>query len=163
MAATRWPSILCAVLLLLAGCASPKAEKKTRGLARIVDTAELRVGTSGEQPPLTMTTRSGALVGLDIAFARVLAQAMGVEPKFVRLPFGRLIEALEAGEVDLVMSGMTITPARMVGVDDRVGSLEVGKDADLVLWSGRPFELTSKIVGVVLNGELVYDARDAAN
>ena len=62
---------------------------------------------------------------------------------------------------DAALEAVTITPARMVGVDDRVGSLEVGKDADLVLWSGRPFELTSKILGVVLNGELVYDARDA--
>jgi ABC-type amino acid transport substrate-binding protein len=112
MAATPWRTALCAVLVLLAGCASPKAEKKTRGLARIVDTGELRVGTSGEQPPLTMTARSGEPLGLDVALARVLAKSMGVEAHFVVLPFGRLLDSLEAGEVDLVISGMTITPER---------------------------------------------------
>jgi imidazolonepropionase-like amidohydrolase len=40
-------------------------------------------------------------------------------------------------------------------VDSRVGSIEVGKDADLVLWSGKPFAATSRVVGVILNGELV--------
>jgi ABC-type amino acid transport substrate-binding protein len=82
------------------------------GLAYIARTGEIRIGTSGEQPPLTMTTRAGDLIGLDIAFARVLAQAMGVEPRFVPLPFGQLIGAIEKGEVELVMSGMTINPER---------------------------------------------------
>jgi polar amino acid transport system substrate-binding protein len=67
---------------------------------------------SGEQPPLSMTARNGELLGLDVALGRVLAQSMGVEAKLVRRPFGELIEALEDHEVDLVMSGMTITPER---------------------------------------------------
>jgi imidazolonepropionase-like amidohydrolase len=56
---------------------------------------------------------------------------------------------------------VTINPARMIGVDDRVGSIEVGKDADLVLWSGEPFQPTSRVIGVLLNGELVLDPRPA--
>jgi polar amino acid transport system substrate-binding protein len=67
---------------------------------------------SGEQPPLSMTSRDGELLGLDVALGRVLAQSMGVEAKLVRMPFGELIAALEDHEVDLVMSGMTITPER---------------------------------------------------
>jgi imidazolonepropionase-like amidohydrolase len=47
----------------------------------------------------------------------------------------------------------------MVGVEQRVGSIESGKDADLVLWSGKPFELTSRIVGVLLEGRLIVDPR----
>jgi len=107
---------LCALALL--GCASsatqPPAQEAVpqRGLARIAQTGEMRVGTTGEQPPLTMTARSGELIGLDVALTRVLARSMGVEVRFVRLPFHRLLDALEAGEVDLVVSGMTITPAR---------------------------------------------------
>jgi imidazolonepropionase-like amidohydrolase len=62
---------------------------------------------------------------------------------------------------DAALAAVTLNPARMVGVDDRVGSLEVGKDADLVLWSGTPFEPSSQIVGVILNGELVLDPRPA--
>lgn len=53
------------------------------------------------------------------------------------------------------LAAVTITPARFAGVDSRVGSIEVGKDADLVLWSGKPFAATSRVVGVVLNGELI--------
>ena len=59
------------------------------------------------------------------------------------------------------LEAVTIAPARMVGVDDRVGSIEVGKDADLVLWNGTPFEATSRVIGVVLNGRLVVDPRAA--
>jgi imidazolonepropionase-like amidohydrolase len=60
---------------------------------------------------------------------------------------------------DAALAAVTIDPARMIGVDDRVGSIEVGKDADLVLWSGEPFQPTSRVVGVLLNGELVLDPR----
>ena len=60
---------------------------------------------------------------------------------------------------DAALAAVTINPARMVGVDDRVGSIEVGKDADLVLWSGKPFEPSSRVIGVLLNGELVLDPR----
>ena len=60
------------------------------------------------------------------------------------------------------LAAVTLTPARMVGVDQRVGSLEVGKDADLVLWNGKPFEPTARVVGVLLNGRLVLDPRPAS-
>ena len=53
---------------------------------------------------------------------------------------------------------MTITPARMLGIDERVGSVEVGKDADLVLWNEEP-EVTSKPVGMLVDGRLVLDPR----
>lgn len=81
-------------------------------LARILRTGELRVGTSGEQPPLSMTARDGRLMGMDIALMRVLAEMMEVEPRFVRMPFGQLLDALEAGEIDVVASAVTITAER---------------------------------------------------
>jgi len=60
---------------------------------------------------------------------------------------------------DVALEAVTIAPARMLGVEDRVGSIEVGKDADLVLWNGPPFEPQSRVVGVVLDGELRVDPR----
>ena len=60
---------------------------------------------------------------------------------------------------EAALAAVTLVPARLVGVDERVGSLEVGKDADLVLWSGKPFEPTSRVIGVLLEGELVLDPR----
>lgn len=52
---------------------------------------------------------------------------------------------------------ITIDAARILGIDDRVGSLEVGKDADLALYDGDPFEYTSHCVGVVIEGEVVSE------
>jgi len=60
---------------------------------------------------------------------------------------------------DAALAAVTLTPARMVGVEKRVGSIEAGKDADLVLWSGKPFEPSSRVIGVLLEGELVLDPR----
>ncbi len=112
----RWlhRSVACLMLAGLAGCASSpsKGPVPSRGLSRMVATGQMLVGTSGQQPPFSMTSRAGELVGLDVALARVLAQSMGLEARFVALPFDRLLDALENGEVDLVMSGMTITPGR---------------------------------------------------
>ncbi len=104
--------LCCALALLFVGCAARSAAKPSQGLERIVAKGVIRVGTSGEQPPLTMTARNGNLIGLDIALSRVLAQSMGVDAEFVKLPFGRLLPALESGDVDIVMSGMTINPSR---------------------------------------------------
>ncbi len=61
---------------------------------------------------------------------------------------------------EAALAAVTLEPARMVGVEDRVGTIEVGKDADLVLWSGKPFELTSRVIGVLLDGVLVVDPRE---
>lgn len=102
--------LLCLLVLCAVGCASKKP--KSRGLTRIVETGELRVGMSGEQPPLNMTMRTGDLFGMEVALIRVLAKSMGVEAVLVRKPFKKLLDTLEEGEIDLVMSGMTITPAR---------------------------------------------------
>jgi imidazolonepropionase-like amidohydrolase len=63
---------------------------------------------------------------------------------------------------DAALEAVTIAPARMLGLDDRVGSLEVGKAADLVLWSGEPFEASSAVIGVLVDGRLVLDPRAGA-
>lgn len=52
---------------------------------------------------------------------------------------------------------LTINPARFLGVEDQVGSLEVGKDGDLVVWSGLPLEPLTKVVMTVINGNIVFD------
>ncbi|MBL8616458.1 MAG: amidohydrolase [Deltaproteobacteria bacterium] len=52
---------------------------------------------------------------------------------------------------------ITIDPARLMGVADRVGSLEVGKDADLVLFSHHPFDVQALALRTWIDGRLVYD------
>jgi len=81
-------------------------------LDRIMKKGELVVGTSGAQPPMTATTKKGEIIGLDADISRAMAEAMGVQIKFVSMPFAKLLPALEAGQVDMILSGMTITPKR---------------------------------------------------
>jgi imidazolonepropionase-like amidohydrolase len=50
------------------------------------------------------------------------------------------------------LDAITINPARAFGVDGQVGSLDAGKDADLVVWSGDPFEPATQPVAVIING-----------
>jgi polar amino acid transport system substrate-binding protein len=105
----RFAWILAVCLL----AASPALAQSERGLDRVMKTGELRVGVSGEQPPLNMTARNGELIGMEIALMRVLGQSMGANVVFVKMPFGDLLGALDDQKVDLVMSGMTITPERI--------------------------------------------------
>ena len=57
------------------------------------------------------------------------------------------------------LNAITIDAARLLKVDDRVGSLEVGKDGDVALYDGDPFEYTSHCIGVVINGEVVSEIK----
>ncbi|WP_221566961.1 amidohydrolase [Alkalihalobacillus sp. TS-13] len=52
---------------------------------------------------------------------------------------------------------ITLTAAQHLGIEDRVGSLEEGKDADLVIWSGDPFDLRNSVETTIINGEIVYN------
>ncbi|MGG1571711.1 amidohydrolase [Fictibacillus sp. NRS-1165] len=54
---------------------------------------------------------------------------------------------------------ITINAAKHLGVDDRVGSLETGKDADVVIWSGDPFDARSTVEKTLINGEIVYASK----
>ena len=53
------------------------------------------------------------------------------------------------------LKAITINPAHHIGIEDRVGSLEVGKDADVIIYDGDPFTVESECVYVVINGEQV--------
>jgi polar amino acid transport system substrate-binding protein len=83
---------------------------------RILASGELRVGMSGTQPPFNMRNRAGKLIGMDVDLARALARTLGVEAKLVTMPFKDLLPALDQGEVDLVLSGISMTPERNLKV-----------------------------------------------
>ncbi|MFH1573845.1 MAG: amidohydrolase family protein [Acidobacteriota bacterium] len=57
------------------------------------------------------------------------------------------------------LKAITINPARTVGLDRRIGSIEPGKDADLVVFSGDPFDIQSRVLKVFINGDMVYEAK----
>lgn len=56
---------------------------------------------------------------------------------------------------DAALAAMTINPAQILGIDDRFGSVEVGKEADLVVWSGNPLDIRSIPEKVFIAGKTV--------
>ena len=58
---------------------------------------------------------------------------------------------------DSALKAITLASAQHLGVDECVGSIEPGKDADLVLWSGNPMEYTTFVDMTIIDGEIVYE------
>jgi len=56
----------------------------------------------------------------------------------------------------IAMEAITIQPARALGVDDRIGSLEAGKDADIVIKKGSLLDVAAAVDLVLINGRIVY-------
>jgi polar amino acid transport system substrate-binding protein len=73
---------------------------------------ELVVGITGTQPPFNAVSKDGDIVGLDADIAKAVAMSMGVKIRFSRMQFSELLPALHAGKVDMIVSGMTMTPER---------------------------------------------------
>jgi imidazolonepropionase-like amidohydrolase len=63
---------------------------------------------------------------------------------------------------DEAIKWLTINPAWALGLDDRIGSIEVGKNADVVLWSGDPFSVYSRAEKVWIDGAMLFDRLDPA-
>jgi imidazolonepropionase-like amidohydrolase len=61
---------------------------------------------------------------------------------------------------DTAIEALTINPARIIGVADRLGSLEAGKDGDVVVWSGDPLDVLSRVERAFLDGREIYTATD---
>ena len=85
-------------------------------LNRIMAKKELKVGTAASMPPLNMMTKDGEIIGMEIDLARSFADAMEVKLTLSRMHFNELLPALEKGEVDMILSGVTMTPQRNLKV-----------------------------------------------
>ena len=109
-----WLGTVFAVLstMLLATSSVYAADQSSPVLKNIAKTNTLRVGMSGAQAPFNMTNRDGKIIGMDVDLAQLLANSMGVDLKIVDMPFAKLLPALEDGDVDIVMSGVTATLER---------------------------------------------------
>ena len=63
---------------------------------------------------------------------------------------------------DQAIRWLTINPAWALDLDDKIGSIEVGKNADVVLWSGNPFSIYAKAEKVWIDGAMLFDRSDPA-
>ncbi|MPY87864.1 MAG: amidohydrolase family protein [Luteitalea sp.] len=113
----------------------------------------------------TMARADGDLENLSMETAATLRKAgiplalqAGYEsyvPKTRVVLFEAAVAAANGLTREEALAAITIDAARILGVDERLGSLETGKDADLVLFDGDPFEYTSHVVGVLINGQVI--------
>ena len=60
---------------------------------------------------------------------------------------------------DQAIRWLTINPAWALALDDKIGTIEVGKNADVVLWSGNPFSIYSKAEKVWIDGSMLFARR----
>ena len=110
----------------------------------------------GEYQNASFTT-GAALRAAGIPFAYQSGYESYV-PKTRVVLFEAAIAAANGLSWNDALASVTIDAARIIGVGDRVGSLEVGKDGDVALFDGDPFEYTSHATGVVIDGKVVSTA-----
>ena len=104
--------ILAAVMLVTVVNIAAAGQK----MDSILKKGELVVGITGTQPPLNATDKEGKIIGFEAEIAGLIAMNMGVKIKFDARSFADLLPALKAGQVDMVLSGMTMTPERNLAV-----------------------------------------------
>jgi imidazolonepropionase-like amidohydrolase len=78
-------------------------------------------------------------------------------PKVRVVLFEAAITAAHGLSFTQALATITTEPAKLLGLSDRIGSLEVGKDGDVALYTGDPFEYTTHCSGVVINGKVVSE------
>jgi imidazolonepropionase-like amidohydrolase len=78
-------------------------------------------------------------------------------PKTRVVLFEAALTAANGLTPEQALATITIDAARILGIADRVGSLEIGKDGDLALYDGDPLEYTTHCVGTVIGGKVVHD------
>ena len=113
--------LVFALLLLVTGCTnsgtkSDSSASSASTFDRIQASGELVLGTSGNMPPMSETRADGKVAGFDIDIARLMANSMGVKLNIKTMPFNKLLSALENGEVDVVLSNVTMNPERNMKV-----------------------------------------------
>ncbi len=97
-----------------------------------------------------LMTRRGVLVSINSDSAEEIRHLPQEAAKAIK--WGGLSEA-EA------LALVTLNPAKQLRIDDRVGSIEVGKDADLALWDGPPLSIYSKVLTTMIDGEVYFDRK----
>lgn len=109
---SRLTVLVLGIALAAVAVSVPAAAEDSPVLSDIVKRGTLRVGMSGNQPPLNFRGKDGEMYGLEVDLAQAFATVMGLNLEIVQKPFGQLLPALQNNQVDLVMSGMTITTER---------------------------------------------------
>jgi len=129
------------------------SEIKASGFPVIVHPTMFRAG--GETESLSLETAS-KLKKAGISFALQSGYEIYV-PKTRVVLFEAATAAANGLSQKDALAAVTIDAARILGIDNRVGSIEKGKDADLAMFDGDPFEYTTHCTGTIINGQIVSE------
>jgi imidazolonepropionase-like amidohydrolase len=134
-----------------------KDEIKRAGVPVIIHPTMFRA--NGETENLSFETASvlraaGIPVALQSGFE-------GYVPKTRVLLFKAAVAAANGLGLEGALAASTIDAARILGLGARLGSLEAGKDGDLALYDGDPFEYTTHCVGTIIEGDVVHEGPDS--
>lgn len=108
--------------ILLTACSSGESSTNTSdpypNIRRIQQAKVINVGTGAGYYPFEMIDKNSNMVGFDMDIAHAIADALGVELNVVDFKdFDAILPALGAGQIDLIVAGMTITPERALTVN----------------------------------------------
>jgi imidazolonepropionase-like amidohydrolase len=109
-------------------------------------------------------TRDGSITGTVAKYLAAGAKDISVNTDSPVMPEEELflqgtMSARLGADPYTMLRACTIHPAKVFGIDDRVGSLEPGKDADIVLHAGDPLDPRARVELVLIDGRIEYDAR----
>lgn len=86
----------------------------------------------------------------------IMTDADVVQQEFLRFQAALAVKyGMDPGEA---LKAITINPARLIGMENHIGSIEKGKDADLVIFDGDPFDIKTRVLQVFINGKLAFHA-----
>ena len=132
---------------------------------RIID--EIKASNAGVILHASMARNAGDMVNMNRESAAILTAAgipVSIESGYESYVPKTRIVLFEAGlamanglSFDEALKSISLNPAKLLGIDNRVGSIETGKDADLVLFNGDPFEYLTKVCTVIIDGEVVSE------
>jgi imidazolonepropionase-like amidohydrolase len=115
--------------------------------------------TTGTEPEehYDLNFRTAAVLadkGIVFAFEKIVGRPDGRNsPR--NLPVPAALSVAHGLSEEAAIRALTINPAKILGVDDQMGSLEEGKAANIVIWSGSPIQLSSRVLAVLINGKVI--------
>lgn len=127
-------------------------EIKAAGIAVIVHPTMARNGGARESLSVENAAKLRA-AGIPVA---IQSGYEGYVPKTRVVLFEAAMAAGNGMAFADALGAITIDAARILGIENRVGSITVGKDADIAMFDGDPFEFTSHCVGTIVNGRVVF-------